>query len=102
MQDLKNIAGSFDIKSDVLRNSNDLVSVESWIEEMQSSQNDPIIFYQEPSADGSSHFMLALATRGQRFMLEKYGHNIIAMDSTYGTNDYDFQLTTVMVVDENK
>ena len=66
-------------------------------EEMQSSQNDPIIFYQEPSADGSSHFMLALATRSQRFMLEKYGHNIIAMDSTHGTNDYDFQFTTVQM-----
>ena len=35
-------------------------------------------------------------------MIEKYSKDIIAIDSTHGTNNYDFQLTTLKVVDENK
>ncbi|XP_053204258.1 uncharacterized protein LOC128390789 [Panonychus citri] len=102
VKDLTNISSSFNLKSHVNRDSNDLVSVESWISEMKETEQDPIIHYQQPDDDGSSSFMLVISTIGQRFMLEKYGGNVIAMDSTHGTNDYDFQLTTIMVVDENR
>ncbi|XP_025018607.1 uncharacterized protein LOC107371466 [Tetranychus urticae] len=101
-KDLQNITKSFNLKANVNRNANDLVSVESWIAEMRSSEQDPIILYQEPAEDGSSSFVLGISTIGQRYLLEKHGENIIAIDSTHGTNDYDFQLTTIMVVDENR
>lgn len=33
-------------------------------------------------------------------MLKKFGHNIISIDGTHGTNEYEFTLTTLMVVDD--
>ncbi|GFQ77235.1 hypothetical protein TNCT_559661 [Trichonephila clavata] len=33
--------------------------------------------------------------------LELYGKNIIMMDSTHGTNQYGYLLTTIMVSDDN-
>ena len=36
-----------------------------------------------------------------RFFLEHFGGDIIAIDLTHCRNDYDFQLKTIMVVDEN-
>jgi hypothetical protein len=35
----------------------------------------------------------------QQRMLEKYGNNILMIDSTHGTNPYQIQLTTLMAVD---
>jgi hypothetical protein len=39
-------------------------------------------------------------TNFQKSMLQKFGCNIIAIHSTHGLNNYDFELTSVMVVDE--
>lgn len=33
-------------------------------------------------------------------MLKNFGSKIISIDGTHGTNEYDFSLTTVMVVDD--
>lgn len=33
-------------------------------------------------------------------MLQKFGGNIICVDSTHGLNPYDFELTTILVIDE--
>ncbi len=30
----------------------------------------------------------------------KFGSNVICMDTTHGTNSYDFSLTFILVVDE--
>ena len=42
-----------------------------------------------------------LQTEFMRDMMTKYGGNIICMDSTHGTNMYDFLLVSVMVIDEH-
>ncbi|KAJ8931203.1 hypothetical protein NQ314_015926 [Rhamnusium bicolor] len=44
-------------------------------------------------------FCLIIMSQYQQHMLVKYGNNIIAVDGTYGLNNYDFKLTTLMVVD---
>ena len=31
--------------------------------------------------------------------MKQYGNNVICMDATHGTNMYDFQLITVLVID---
>ena len=36
----------------------------------------------------------------QKSMLIRHGDNIITIDSTHGPNPYDFQLTTVIIIDE--
>ncbi|XP_074604017.1 uncharacterized protein LOC141857426 [Brevipalpus obovatus] len=99
-QDLQNISRDFKLRSDVVRDQNDLVSVESHIEQMKSMNVNPIIIYE--AEDAENQFILGICNEGQRFVLEKFGNDVIAMDSTHGTNDYNFQLTTIMVVDENR
>lgn len=98
-QDLINIARDKNIKCQVFRHSNDLISLESWIDEIKSTKNDPILCY---DVDDGKNFILVLSTVGQKYLFEKYSDNIIAIDSTHGTNDYGFQLTTIMIVDENR
>ena len=44
-------------------------------------------------------FLLGIQTEFQRDMLLKYGDLCICMDATHGTNAYDFNLITVMVID---
>lgn len=50
-QDLGNISRDFKLRSNIRRNENDLVSVESHIEQMRSQTIDPIIVYQEQNSE---------------------------------------------------
>lgn len=45
-------------------------------------------------------FCLIIMTEFQKTMLKKFGQNIIAIDGTHGLNNYDFELSSVLVVDE--
>lgn len=56
----------------------------------------PIIYYN----DEISNFFLVISTTFQREILLKFGLNIICIDSTHGTNEYGFHLTTIVVIDE--
>ena len=100
-KDLTNIEKFFNLNSQVIRDGNDLVSVESLIGELHSGDSDPILHYTDPY-DETFGFVLVISTEGQRGMLEHYSSNVVAIDSTHGTNDYDFQLTTLMIIDENR
>lgn len=71
-KDIANIARAFNLNSDVIRHKNDSISLESFVDEMTSSPDDPILHYQQPQEDGSSDFFLAIMTKGQRYMIEKY------------------------------
>ena len=44
---------------------------------------------------------VVLQTEFMHDMMKKYGGNVICMDSTHGTNMYDFLLVSVMVIDEH-
>ena len=48
-------------------------------------------------ADG---FILAIQTKFQKELYEKYGHSILCIDATHGTNAYRFMLITCIVPDE--
>ena len=69
-----------------------------------NSESNPVLLYKsqdsEPNSKCSSlkrqDFILVLPTP----MLIKFGINVICMDDTHGTNSYDFNLVTVLVVDE--
>lgn len=45
-------------------------------------------------------FCLIYMNRAQENILHKFASNILAIDSTHGLNIYDFELTTLMVIDE--
>ena len=107
-KDIRNIEKAYDIKG-IQKHTNDAVSVSAWVEEqMAKEEGNPVVLYKAQGQDqpqGCSHlrledFILALQTPLQRDMMQQYGPNkIICMDSTHGTNGYDFQLITVLVVD---
>jgi len=96
----KNISRDFKLRNDVIRDQNDLASIESLIEQMSSSRVNPVIIHQQQ--DGGNHFILELCNEGQRFILKRFGRDTTAIDSTHGTNVYVFHLTIIMIVDENR
>ncbi|KAJ8932722.1 hypothetical protein NQ314_014417 [Rhamnusium bicolor] len=85
-QDLQNVKSSFKIDmQEGVRNKDDATSVHLCIEELQRSEFNSVLLYKR---EGD-----ILET------LVKYGNNIIAVDGTHGLNNYNFELTTLMVVD---
>lgn len=90
---------------------NDFISVKLWVEKVQDlNEKNPVLYYKEQGQDKiefsanqlqeDSNVMLVIANDFQLSMLEKFGSNIVCIDSTHGTNMYDFHLTTLLVVDE--
>ena len=76
---------------------------------MKQNTPNPVLLYKQQGNATTSQcpnltekdFILVLQTPSQAEMLCKCGHNkIICVDGTHGTNSYDFNLTTVLVVDE--
>ncbi|GFR27067.1 uncharacterized protein TNCT_647971 [Trichonephila clavata] len=45
-------------------------------------------------------FFLAIQHPLQKETLKKFGKEIVCVDSTHGTNSYNFKLITVLVVDD--
>ncbi|CAI6357426.1 unnamed protein product [Macrosiphum euphorbiae] len=44
--------------------------------------------------------MLIILTETQKEVLKKFGSGKLCIDSTHGTNQYNFNLTTIVVIDE--
>ncbi|XP_049796045.1 uncharacterized protein LOC126212666 [Schistocerca nitens] len=105
-QDLYNIAASYNLSSKSVRHKNDAISVEAWVKEMNESENPSVLFY-KPQDSTSEHqelrsedFVLVIMNRAQREMLSKYGEDCICIDGTHGLNGYDFEVTTLLVLDD--
>lgn len=81
------------------------MSVDLWVKECQDAENNPILFYKKQGDIdyvnnlSVSDFCLIIMTKFQKAMFKKFGHNIIAIDGTHGLNNYDFELCSVLVVD---
>ena len=105
-QDLHNIKARYNIEGS-MRHQNDLTSVTSWVHEMQSQPYNPIIIFKQQGNEQSddidnvavTDFLLGIQTEFQRDILVKFSETI-CMDTTHGTNMYDFKLLTIAVIDE--
>lgn len=102
-KDISDLAKSFDVAT-VQRHEHDHASVAAWISEWESKEHSPLLFY-KLQGDEMEHFkaedfMIVLQTEFQASLLQQFGSNGICMDSTHGTNMYDFTLTTLMVIIE--
>ncbi len=92
-----------------MKHKNDLYSVDAWIQELKELAYNPVLVYkrqgdhQGPEMDNvcDDDFILCLQTEFQKDVLKKFGSSIICIDTTHGTNQYDFLLATLMVVDES-
>ncbi|KAI5705056.1 uncharacterized protein LOC113467711 [Diaphorina citri] len=107
-KDLQNIVQQFNLEEHV-RHSDDSTSVESWIEEMKTKDDQCVVYYKTQGkidvnnpALGKEDFVLIIMNNAQTKILQQYGQDCICLDSTHGTNQYDFQLTTVLVLDEHR
>ncbi|KAL1488526.1 hypothetical protein ABEB36_014991 [Hypothenemus hampei] len=105
-KDLHNIERSFNLSSVAIRHPNDALSVESWVIEMQRDQN-CVLFYKaqgqlcnEQPFLKNDDFVLLIMTITQCEFLCKYGTDLICMDGTHGLNAYDFEMQTVLVLDD--
>jgi len=45
-------------------------------------------------------FILRIMNNYQKSMLEKFGNDVICIDDTHGMNSYNFNLTTVLILDD--
>ena len=102
-QDVLNIRRKLNIGS-VQKHANDHASVCVWVKELQSKAYDPILVFKPQGSDGHARigkedFLLAFQTKFQSDVLKEYGNSVVCMDATHGTNMYDFQLITLLVID---
>ncbi|XP_065217704.1 uncharacterized protein LOC135843672 [Planococcus citri] len=107
MSDINNIKKRYRIKSSgpLRLEENDRINLETWIRDKTSQETDnPVLFYKDQNSDlqgfDRSDFILVLMTDFQKDMLMKFGDNTICIDGTHSLNEYDFQLFTLLVLDE--
>ena len=106
-QDVHNIKLQYNIEG-IVRHHNDLTSVTAWVEEMQTLQYNPVLVFKpqgvtqtrEMDNIGENDFLLVIQTEFQRDVLQKWGNDTICTDTTYNTNAYDFNLITLLVLDD--
>ncbi|GFW53368.1 MULE domain-containing protein [Trichonephila clavipes] len=84
---------------------NDAIGVDMWVKKV-SGPDSPAIYY-KPQGESSEDiplekddFLLVLMNSAQSEILQKFGNNIVCMDSTHGTNGYNFLLSTILVIDD--
>eukprot|EP01018_Ginkgo_biloba_P027921 Gb_24886 [translate_table: standard] len=74
------------------------ISTNLWVKQEHQS----IFFYQKP-VDDQKEFIIGLQTPWMYKMMVEFSHNsLIAMDSTFNTNNYGYQLYTLMVFDKQQ
>lgn len=82
--------------------SSDELSVKLWVKAME--HENIILCFKEQNSEHEvlnfNDFFLAFMFPIQLKMLSEFGGDRICIDSTHGTTGYDFELVTVMVVDE--
>ncbi|XP_035215395.1 uncharacterized protein LOC118188975 [Stegodyphus dumicola] len=75
--------------------------------EMESNDDSCVLFYKRQGSilEGNSNlkiedFVLIIMNNAQKEILQKYGCDCICMDGTHGMNGYDFELVTLLVIDD--
>ncbi|GFR11460.1 MULE domain-containing protein, partial [Trichonephila clavata] len=108
-KDIHNIKRDFSINGYIKRHEVDAVSVKLWTQEKKNNgENCIVFFFKEQGQSGNDYglkdedFVLIIMTDFQKEMITKYGKDKICIDGTHGLNSYDFNLYSVLVVNEHK
>ncbi|GBN83501.1 hypothetical protein AVEN_239909-1 [Araneus ventricosus] len=107
-KDLRNIRRDFQLREESVYDANDSTSVDILVQKLMNESEDLVLIYKAmgqtlpnyPSIH-QEDFLLGLMNDAQEKLLGLYGSSCIMIDSTHGTNQYGFELTTLMVHDEN-
>lgn len=103
--DLHNIKQQYNINC-MQKASADADSVLYWVQEMQCEEFDPVLCFKRQGEKSDYNgveekdFLLGFQTQFQKEMFEEHANKLICVDATHGTTAYDFQLVTVLVVDD--
>ncbi|GBN01534.1 hypothetical protein AVEN_168589-1 [Araneus ventricosus] len=106
-KDLQNIRRDFQLREESVYDANDSTSVDILVQKLINESDDPVLIYEAMGHTLPNYpsihqdFLLVLMNDAQEKLLGLYGSSCIMIDSTHGTNQYNFELTTLMVHDEN-
>ncbi|XP_026467755.1 uncharacterized protein LOC113371341 [Ctenocephalides felis] len=82
----------------------DSISVNLWVEENRRKKKFTILFHKNIDTVHyglrEDDYILIIMTKKQAEMLQEFGSDRICVDATHGTNCYNYQLHTLMVIDE--
>lgn len=107
-KDIHNIKQEFNINDDGVLDSNDAESVKKWVDSFDVDDTPVVLFKQQGLLNPSfpelaeKDFLLIIMNEWQKKMLNMFGSDIICMDFTHGLNNYDFDMATLLVVDEKR
>lgn len=90
-----------------MRHEDDATSVEAIVNELHEEPFDPVLFYKPQHRKSPEYaslpddaFVLAIQTEWQKELYEEYSSSILCIDSTHGTNAYQFKVITCIVPDD--
>ena len=90
-----------------MRHADDATSVNMIVNELRGESYDPVLLYKPQHSTSPEYatipdnvFILGIQTQWQREVFVKYANTIFCMDSTHGTNAYQFKVITCIVPDE--
>ncbi|XP_046685810.1 uncharacterized protein LOC124371503 [Homalodisca vitripennis] len=105
-QDLYNIESEFGL-DETVRHKNDAVSVDASVQEENMSAKSCVLLYkpqnevvEQYTTFKKEDFALGIMTPAQEEMLRKFGSDCVCVDGTHGLNSYDFEVVTLMVIDD--
>lgn len=107
-KDLHNIIREFGIVDNTMLHSNDADSVAAWVDRQTEGGTSMVRFVKYQHEDcmwdlRRDDFMLVLMSDVQSKALHTFSaqQHIVSLDSTHGTNEYNFLLTTLLVIDDH-
>lgn len=108
-KDINNIKTCYNIDiREGCRHKEDAVSVSMWVQECKEASFNPVLFFKGQGEEltncnlNKEDFCLIFMNSTQISLLKKFGTKILCIDGTHGLNSYNFELTTIMVLDEYK
>lgn len=106
-KDVNNIKTSYNLCiTDGCIHKDDATSVKLFVTECLKNDFNPVKFF-KPQGETCREFNLEekdfciiLITESQLNILKMFGNNIVSIDGTHGLNSYDFDMVTLMVIDD--
>ncbi|XP_029348723.1 uncharacterized protein LOC103311925 [Acyrthosiphon pisum] len=103
-KDVYNISTKFVLLHKYKLHDIDALSADLQVKRFANSSSNPIVFYKTQGTEypplDLDDFMLIILTETQKAVLHKFSNGKLCIDSTHGTNQYNFNLTTIVVIDE--
>lgn len=103
-KDIYNISKKCGLLHKYKLHSIDALSVDLQVKHIAQNSSSPIVFYKTQGTDylplNKGDFMMVILTETQIALLNKFSNGKLCIDSTHGTDQYNFHLTTIIVIDE--